>query len=64
MLGSVVGEAVVVGTAVVVGVEVGVLDEDGSGLASPPQPASSIEAASGTAISAAEVLFTDALCPI
>ena len=69
MLGSVVGPAVVVGEAdVVVGagvlvvgegaVVVVVLEGDASGLASPPHPASSIDAARGTASSPTEVLFT------
>jgi hypothetical protein len=62
MLGSVVGETV--GGAVVVGEEVEVLEDDAPGFASPPQAASNMETAKGTAISAAEVFFTLALCPI
>ena len=54
----------VVGGAVVVGEEVEVLEGDAPGFASPPQAASSREAAKGTAISEAEVFFTLALCPI
>jgi len=53
-----------VGGAVVVGEEVGVLEDDAPGFASPPQAASNMEAAKGTAISAAEVFFALALCPI
>ena len=63
MLGSVVGEAVV-GGAAVAGEEVEVLEDDAPGFASPPQAASNIEAARGTAISTAGVFFTVALCPI
>jgi hypothetical protein len=44
--------------AVVVGAEPVVLEDDGSGLASPPHPASNIDAASGRASSAAEGFFT------
>jgi len=62
MLGSPVGEAVV-GGVLVVGEEVEVLEDDAPGLASPLQAASNREAANGTAISAAEVFFTMALCP-
>ncbi|MDQ5840160.1 MAG: hypothetical protein M3537_03210, partial [Chloroflexota bacterium] len=57
-LGAGVGEAVVVGLAVVEGDEVAVLEADAAGLASPPHPASSMDAASGTASSAVEYLFT------
>ena len=48
----------------VVGEEVRVLEDEAPGFASPPQAASNMEAARGTAISAAEVFFTVALCPI
>jgi hypothetical protein len=65
MLGSVfglgvdVGEAEVVGAvAVAVGDGPAVLERDASGLVSPPQPASRIEVASGTSISATEDFVT------
>jgi len=61
MFGATLGPAVVgedVGVDVVVGDEVGELEDDASGLASPPHPASSIEAANGTASSADEYFFT------
>jgi hypothetical protein len=53
-----VGEADVVGAAVVVGEDPMLLEDDAGGLLSPPHPASNIDAVSGTAIRAAEVLFT------
>jgi len=59
--------AVVVGAEVVGGEEVvegAVLEGAAAGLASPPQPASSKDTASGTARRAARFLFTQALCPI
>jgi len=64
MSGSVLGPTVVVGEAEVVGLavddgdEVGALDEDESGLASPPHPASNNDAANGTANTPARYLFT------
>jgi len=65
MLGSVVGLAVEVGepevvdgAAVAVGEELAVLKDDAWGLVFPPHPASSIDVASGTVSSAAEVFFT------
>jgi hypothetical protein len=63
MLGSVGRVAVAVGEAEVVGVvvvdaELGVLEDEGWGLLPSPHPASSMDAAIGTANNAAEVFFT------
>ena len=65
MLGSVTGLAMEVGepeevdrAAVDVGEELAVLEREALGLLSPPHPASNMDAASGTARSAAEVLLT------
>jgi hypothetical protein len=64
MLGSVVrvvvevGDVEMVGAEVVAGEDVAVLELDAADLLPSPHPASSIDAASGTASSAAAVLFT------